>query len=112
MNLSAAFLLSTAILLPGVPAFADVASARARGVDDVERDLLRELDSEQLAVLRAGTPVVPTDLGALDRAELERLQAASQELAEQRAAGLDVSNSQLLTILLVLGIVVALIIIL
>jgi hypothetical protein len=112
VNLSAAFLLSTAILTPGVPAFAGVVTAHTRGVDEVERDVLRELESEQLAALRAGSPVVPADLGALDRAELERLQAASQELADQRAAGLDVSNSQLLTILLVLGIVVALIIIL
>lgn len=87
----------------------DVVPARPPGLDSIERDALRLLEDEQLLTLRAGAPVTPAPADEAERAELRRLE--DRALETRRAGDLTLSNEDLTTILLVLGIVALLVII-
>lgn len=76
-----------------------------------ELSALARLEDESLAEMRAGGPIrAATDLSSTEREALTRAEAAAGDLDALR--GGDISNEDLTTILLVLGIVALVLIIL
>lgn len=94
------------------PHFEARGATQASGLEGRERSLLRQLEggSGDLEGLRAGSPLLPAPLDE-GRSQLRDLERAHPELAEARAGDLSLSNRQLTTILLVLGIILLLVII-
>ena len=94
-------LLSTCLILP--------LGALARPVLD-EASALARLEDASLAELRAGAPLAPAlPLVDLEHERLAAADAAAGDLVDLRAG--DISNQDLMTILLVLGIVALIVII-
>jgi hypothetical protein len=73
-----------------------------------ELSLLRSLDTGELARLRAGAVDGREPIGATERATLAHAERANPKLATLRAG--DLSNSTLLTIVLVVALVVLILI--
>lgn len=86
-----------------------VPNSPAAPLSDAERLALSGETSADLPMLRAGAGAMQTGLDASERSVLAERQ--DDELADQRAAGLAISNSELTTIFLVLGIIVLVLII-
>ena len=103
-----ALLLTCFLIAPGAPAMSTLIQSTA--LDPAERVALRQLENRNLGDLRAaGTPLTKP-ISDADRGLLRSLE--SRELAMRRAGDLSLSNHQLQTILLVLGIILVLAILL
>jgi hypothetical protein len=103
MNASSHLMLSAALLLPGAPA---LRTPQTRPLAAQERQALTLLDDARLARQSAGRSPMPRGLDDATRAELRRLQSEHRSLAEQRAGDLNLTDDQLVTVLLVVGIIV------
>ena len=108
MRTSALFFVASTLLT--ADASSRIPSVPAAGIERQERDALQKLEVRHLLHRRAGGSPHTTPLNGADRDQLRLLER--EELEQRRAGDLSLSNADLRTVLLVLGILVLLVILL